>query len=63
MEEHFNENYMESDDFPKAYFIGIISDFSLDQLSNKVIKFPLKGTLTMHGVTNAIETEVCNLKK
>ncbi len=43
MEEHFNENYAESDDYPKAIFKGIISGDSF------------KGELTFHGKTKTIE--------
>jgi hypothetical protein len=62
MEEHFNENYMESDRFPKAHFVGKISDFSLNQLSQSNKAFNLNGTLTMHGVSRTISTDV-HLKK
>ena len=34
MEEHFNENYMESDKFPKATFKGKINDLSKINLTN-----------------------------
>jgi hypothetical protein len=62
MEEHFNENYMESDRYPKAHFVGKISDFSLNQLSHIERTFNLSGTLTMHGVSRTFNTDV-NLKK
>jgi len=58
MEEHFNENYVESDKYPKAYFIGKIQDFSLDMLTESNKQFLLQGSLSMHGVTNAFETLV-----
>lgn len=49
MEEHFNENYMETDKFPEAIFKGSIIE-KLD--STKVAEFPItiKGMLTVHGV-------------
>jgi len=55
MEEHFNENYMESDKFPKAQFKGQISNikeinFSKDGVYNATID----GDLTIHGVTKHI---------
>lgn len=55
MEEHFNENYMESNTFPKANFKGVITDlnkinFSKDGTYNVMIK----GDLTIHGVTKNI---------
>ena len=53
MEEHFNENYMESSKFPKAKFTGkIISP--IDWKSEKPILVDVKGILTMHGVSNEI---------
>jgi hypothetical protein len=55
MQEHFNENYVESDKFPKATFSGICSgemDFSKEGTYQVVIK----GDLTLHGVTKAMET-------
>jgi len=58
MQEHFNENYIESDKFPKAYFKGIIKDLNLEQLSEKGKIFKVIGSLTIHGVTNSIETEL-----
>lgn len=55
MQEHFNEKYMESDEFPKSTFKGKIKDFSLDQLSEKFADFNVVGELTIHGVTKEIE--------
>lgn len=58
MQEHFNENYMESDKFPSAVFSGkIVSDTELD--INNEGKFPVKiqGTMTVHGVEKPFETE------
>lgn len=53
MEEHFNENYMESAKFPKANFTGKITT-SVDWKSDKPVTVDVKGTLTMHGVSNEI---------
>lgn len=58
MEEHFNENYVESDKYPKAEFKGEIKnsdkvDFTKD--GNYTVK--IKGKLTMHGESNDVETE------
>jgi len=49
MEEHFNENYAESDDFPKAIFKG--------KMTRKSLKDPalLDGELTFHGKTKAFK--------
>jgi len=53
MEEHFNENYMESAKFPKAKFSGKIVS-SIDWTSEKSVIVDIKGVLTMHGVSNEI---------
>ena len=55
MEEHFNENYLESGKFPKATFAGDIADFKNVNLS-KDGSYPIniKGNLTMHGVTKPV---------
>ena len=53
MEEHFNENYMESAKFPKASFNGkIISP--IDWKSEKAVSVDVKGTLTMHGASSEV---------
>tara|TARA_B100000809_G_scaffold265985_1_gene326673 strand:- start:14961 stop:15533 length:573 start_codon:yes stop_codon:yes gene_type:complete len=54
MEEHFNENYAESDKYPKAKFAGKIIDYKNDK-SNKIEKVIIKGSLTIHGVTKELE--------
>lgn len=58
MQEHFNENYMESDRFPKAYFKGKIMSFDPESLDDGAATYKLKGELTIHGVTREIETGV-----
>ena len=50
MEEHFNENYMESSKFPKAKFTGKIIT-PVDWKSEKQVVVDVKGQLTMHGMT------------
>lgn len=57
MQEHFNENYVESDKFPKSTFKGSITDISsvnLQKDGNYTVK--IKGNMTLHGVTKEIET-------
>ena len=49
MEEHFNENYAESDKFPKATFKGKLSDFSFENLSG-INNLFIEGELEFHGV-------------
>lgn len=58
MQEHFNENYMESSKFPKATFKGAIVDASKVNLkADGVYPVTVKGDLTIHGVTKAVETQ------
>lgn len=52
MEEHFNENYAESDQFPKATFKGHIKDFNLNDFKPT---YTIKGELEFHGKTKTIE--------
>jgi len=58
MQEHFNENYMESDKFPKASFKGKIENPATLTL-NKDGKYTatLNGKLTIHGVTQPLITK------
>jgi len=58
MEEHFNENYMESDKFPKATFKGRILNFDASKLSANKTAYDLEGDLTIHGVTKRIKTKI-----
>ena len=49
MEEHFNENYMESDTYPKATFKGKIEDFDFSKLTTTAKQYTIKGKMEMHG--------------
>ena len=62
MEEHFNENYIESDKYPKAIFKGKIENFDVSKLTNSEQKFSVKGTLEIHGKTKEV-TSVALIKK
>lgn len=54
MQEHFNENYIESDKYPKAVFIGAyVGDVTTGK--DGVYKVTVKGNLTLHGIKKAIE--------
>ena len=58
MQEHFNENYMESSAFPKASFKGSIINYEILNLNKDgsyIVEF--EGDLTIHGVTNAVRSE------
>ena len=54
MEEHFNENYIESHQYPKTSFKGSILNFNSNSLSNQPRTVQLTGELSMHGVTKLI---------
>lgn len=59
MQEHFNENYMESSKFPKAKFDGEIVNMDAVALDKEgSYETMVKGTLEIHGVSNEIETPV-----
>lgn len=51
MQEHFNENYLESDKFPEAHFKGKISGYSPGQSESAAVA---EGEMTIHGVTKKI---------
>ena len=53
MEEHFNESYIESTQFPKAIFKGKIDTFVISH-SQKV---DLVGVLEMHGISLPISSK------
>lgn len=56
MEEHFNENYVESDKFPKAEFKGtIVNNKDIIYNKNGAYTARVKGSLTIHGVTKEVE--------
>ncbi|MGB0390954.1 MAG: YceI family protein [Salibacteraceae bacterium] len=57
MEEHFNENYVESDEFPKSTFKGKIVDMaSINLKKDGEYSSKVTGNLTIHGVTKEIST-------
>ncbi len=57
MQEHFNENYVESNKYPKATFKGqLLSPKNLPPSGNKVAA-KVKGEMTLHGVTRSVEAD------
>ena len=57
MQEHFNENYMESTKYPKAKFKGqVLNHESLNFQKDGVYDVDVKGILEIHGVKNEITT-------
>jgi polyisoprenoid-binding protein YceI len=58
MEEHFNENYVESDKFPKAEFKGSVqNNTAVNFTKDGSYTVRVKGKLTIHGVTRDVEVE------
>jgi YceI-like protein len=54
MQSHFNENYVESDKYPKANFTGSFTG-ELNPEKNGTYPVTVKGNLTIHNVTRPIE--------
>ena len=58
MEEHFNENYMESEKFPKSLFKGKITNLaSVDFSKTGTYDVTVEGDLTIRDVKNKISTK------
>lgn len=53
MEEHFNENYMESDKYPKATFRGKINE-TVDYQKEGEQRVTVTGKMEIHGVTRDV---------
>jgi hypothetical protein len=58
MEEHFNENYLESSKFPNSTFKGKIAGFDAKKVSAAKTAYDVEGDLTLHGVTKKIKTKI-----
>ena len=57
MQEHFNEKYVESATYPKATFEGTVDGLdALDPAEPGEHAVTVSGDLTIHGVTNPVET-------
>ncbi|MCF8381321.1 MAG: YceI family protein [Bacteroidales bacterium] len=57
MQEHFNENYVESDKFPNSSFKGKITNLAeVDFSTNGKYDVQVDGELTIHGVTKEVST-------
>tara|TARA_B110000046_G_scaffold57567_1_gene64250 strand:+ start:7211 stop:7756 length:546 start_codon:yes stop_codon:yes gene_type:complete len=54
MEEHFNENYVESKEYPRAVFKGSVKDFKMGSYNDET-QVTVSGKMTMHGVTKDVE--------
>lgn len=56
MQEHFNENYMESEQFPVSEFKGTIKE-PLNLAVDGMFKGTIEGNLNIHGVTKLYKTQ------
>ena len=54
MQEHFNENYIESDKYPKTVFQGKIENFDVSKLTTQKQEFIINGTIELHGKSKNI---------
>jgi len=55
MQEHFNDNYIESHKYPKAKFKGIILNFK--ELDEEINETRIIGVLSIHGINKEISTK------
>ena len=57
MQEHFNENYMESETYPNSTFVGkVLNIKDVNLAKDGIYKVVVEGDLTMHGITKKINT-------
>jgi len=56
MEEHFNENYIESETYPKAIFKGKLLDFNVLELNENEIEVKVEGKIELRGKEKQINT-------
>ena len=57
MQEHFNENYLESNIYPKSTFEGQIINFNPKELNEGFKEYEIEGVLMIKGVNNDIITK------
>ena len=62
MEEHFNENYLDTKDFPKSTFKGQLANFDASKLIGTWTEYKIKGTLNIRGIDKEIN-DVIKIKK
>ena len=55
MQEHFNENYVESDKYPKTSFTGSFTG-EVDATKDGIYPVQVKGELTLHNIVHPVET-------
>ena len=58
MQEHFNENYVESHKFPKAGFNGqVLNNDAINYTQDGVYPAKIRGKMTIQGETNDVEAD------
>jgi len=58
MQDHFNENYVESDKYPRGEFKGQIENIlAIDFASDATYSVDVKGQLTIHGITKDVRAK------
>lgn len=58
MQEHFNENYVESSKYPKASFTGKVTNIAeLDLKKDGKYTLDVEGEITLHGVTQPLRLQ------
>ena len=58
MQEHFNENYVESEKFPKGTFTGsITNNAEVDYSTPGTYEVKVSGDMTIHGVKQSLTTD------
>jgi polyisoprenoid-binding protein YceI len=63
MQEHFNENYMESEKYPNASFNGKIENWNSLEINESPQEVVITGEMSIHGVTKEIkETGIISTK-
>ena len=58
MQEHFNENYAESDKYPKTTFRGKINGYDFSELTDTETTYNAVGVITLHGVDKTVDAPV-----
>lgn len=61
MQEHFNENYLETDKYPQATFEGEIQRYDMQTTSTQ--EAWAEGTMTIHGVSRQVKIKGKLVKK
>jgi hypothetical protein len=57
MQQHFNEDYLESDKYPKSEFKGnLMNNAAVNYQKPGTYPVQVKGTLTIHGITKEVQT-------